>query len=113
MSLEKKVEFVRLAYLGTMGFIQNGSESFELKDKAIGEFRLIRRPDNKASVWFMRNDGGCCGRHEIGSDADKSARQWLCSVINSIGYPKAQELRDAVENELGADPDDFCLTMSD
>lgn len=113
MTLQKKVEFVRLAYFGTVDFLERQSQNFELRDKDVGEFTLTRHPDNKVSVWFMRGDGGYCGRYGVDGDARTTARHWLKAVINSIGYPKSQELREAVEAELNADPDDFCLTMSD
>lgn len=113
MSLRKKVDFVRSAYFGAVSFIESGSQNFELRDKEVGEFTLNRHPDNQVSVWFMRSDGGCCGRYGIDGDARTTALHWLKAVINSIGYPKAQELREAVETELNTDHDDFCLTMSD
>ena len=112
MSLEKKIEFVRLAYFGTVDFLENGSQSLELIDKAIGEFTLNRHLDGSVSVWFLRSDGGCTGRYEIGSDVRETARKWLSAVISTIGYPESAKFREMVEVELNSNPDDFCLTMS-
>ena len=113
MKFEKQVEFARSAYFGTVSFLENDFQSFELKDKNIGEFTLKRHPEGNVSVWFLRSDGGCTGRYEIGSDVRETARKWLLSVINTIGYPNSKEFRDLVESELNTDPNDFCLTMSD
>ena len=109
----KELDFVRLVYLGTVDFLEKESQHFELRDKGIGEYTLDRHENNSVSVWFMRSDGGCCGRYEIKSDARTTARKWIEAVINTIGYPRSKELRDAFEAEINSSPEDFCLTMSD
>ena len=112
--MKQKIDFFRWAYKGMLSYLDNPHD-FEVSVKSIGEFRLQPLPDGRVDIWFQMPLSGFCGYCEIDPTKPKEemAQELMQPVINTLGWPHAEEFRELIQTEVFHGVDDFCLTMSD